>query len=150
MYINADNRRFDVATKFKTEDMNRVNNFPKSSNIKQTSILSWFSRQMDRKFELSMATINQKIFCNGSMINQEQDGTISIDMEKYLSYIQPLERPRNSRKQYDSPATSYEISAFRRIAGALMWAGKATVPPTSLAGSFIQRQMGRVRAISLI
>lgn len=71
-------------------------------------------------------------------------------MEKYLSDIQALELLGNRRKKYESPAKSDETSAFRRIAGALMWDGKATLPPTSLARSLMQQQIGILKVRSLI
>lgn len=106
--------------------------------------MKWLSRQMDKRFGLSKSTIDDTIDYNGCRITQDDDGSITLDMTKYMQNIQSIDISRSRRKQYSEPATDQEVSDYRTLAGALMWIGKATLPQASLAGSIMQQRITRL------
>lgn len=71
-------------------------------------------------------------------------------MEAYLKNISPIGMCRARRKQYNDMATTAVISQFRKLSGAIMLLGKATLLQTSLGGSIMQQKIGKLKVGSMI
>lgn len=106
--------------------------------------MKWLYKQMNRRFGLSKCTVDGKVDYNGCRISQDAEGNITHSMETYLRNINSIDITRARSKQYNEKATEDELSEYRKLTGALMWIGKATLPQESLTRSPMQQQIGAV------
>lgn len=109
-----------------------------------------FISKLEQEFTLSKAIVNGPVIYNGCRITQDDDGTIQLSTEEYLTAISPINVNRGRRKEWNATATKREISEYRRLAGSLCWLGKAVLPQAALAGSILQQKIDSLKVSNLI
>lgn len=78
-----------------------------------------FVRNLENEFTLSKAIVDGPVIYNSYWITQDEDGTIHLSMEEYLTSISPIVLTRGRRKEWNSTAKKNEITEYRKLAGSL-------------------------------
>lgn len=71
---------------------------------------------MDRSFGLSKSTTDDSVHYNCCRIIQDDDGSLTINMEAYVNNISVTDISRAPRKQYNDMVHTEEIPQFRKLA----------------------------------
>lgn len=70
---------------------------------------------------------------------------IELSMWDYLEKPLPVQLSRTRAKQRDEKATAEEVSAYRGLAGTLMYMGNSVIPQAAMVTSKMQQNLGDLR-----
>ena len=88
---------------------------------------------------------------NGRRIRQDKDGTISVDMGKYVEErMAPISIERGRRSQPDSPVTEEERQKARGAIGSIAWAAKEGRPDLAAPASILASRMKTMKVKDLV
>lgn len=104
-----------------------------------------FVKEVSNRFKVSKAILNSPINFNGTRIEQDEKGNITMNMNAYMGSIKPLDITRARRKQPNEKATPHEYKDYRSLAGSIIWAGNGAMPQAAYVGSFMQQVAPRLR-----
>ena len=79
----------------------------------------------------------------GIHINQQWDGTITLDQTKYVEDIPAIDVERVRRQQPDSPITEKERQSLRGLVGSIQYAATNTRPDLSAKLSLLQSKINQ-------
>lgn len=111
--------------------------------------LEEFVTALGKRFPISKSIIDATIRFNGSTIQQEPNGDVTISMTDYAESLQYLELTRDRRKQNDEKATAEEFTAFKSLTGEIMWLGGGVSPQASFVASYLQQRTSDLRVSHL-
>lgn len=113
-------------------------------------ITTAFIEQLKNRFEVGKIVIDGKFLFNGCEIEQDASGSIQMSMRSYMTQLAEINLTRERRKQLDAPASENEITAFRSLAGTLLWLGKGVLPPAAYASSTMQQKISMLKVGHLL
>ena len=88
---------------------------------------------------------------NGRRIRQAMDGTISVDMGKYVEErMAPVSIERGRRSHPESPATEDERQKARGVIGSIAWAAKEGRPDLAAPASILAARMKNLKVKDLL
>ena len=90
-----------------------------------------FICEMKKRFEVGKVIVNEKFLFNGCEIEQDEQGLITMSMNRYMEQVKEIPVSRERKHQPDEAATPREIKQFRSLAGTLLWLGKGVLPPAA-------------------
>lgn len=109
-----------------------------------------FIQELQKRFEVGKIIIDGKFLFNGCEIEQDTEGSILMSMRSYMSQLTEISLTRERRKQPKEPASAVEITAFRSLAGTLLWLGKGVLPPAAYASSTMQQRLSMLKVGHLL
>lgn len=107
--------------------------------------LTNFATHICKRYKVRKVLIDDDIQFNGCEISQDHKGNVHMDMNSFLSKLNPIPINKHRRKQVHERSTPNEIELFRSLAGALLWLGSAVMPQASCIASFMQQKVTRLR-----
>ena len=87
-----------------------------------------FTEQISARFKISKTITTGEIKFNGCTITKNNGGDIQMTMDEYAQEITAIEISKGKKADGRSPATTKEISAFRKLAGLMVWIGSGVSP----------------------
>ena len=88
---------------------------------------------------------------NGRRIQQEPDGTIRVDMAKFIEErLHPMAIPKDRRSQPEADATVQEVSTARGAIGSLAWLAKEGRPDLAGAASMLASKLTTLKVKDMI
>lgn len=109
------------------------------------STMEEFVTETAKRFKVSKTIIDDPINFNGTRIEQDTEGSITINMDAFMESIEPLDITRARRKEHEDIATQHEYTAYRSLAGSIIWAGNGALPQAAFVGSLMQQTAPRLR-----
>ena len=103
-----------------------------------------FAGELKQDFKVSRITIDEPFFFNGSYVEQDQAGNVSLSMRSYITRLKPIELSRMRKKQNDDVATAEERTRFKSLAGTINFLGSGVLPQASFVASSMQQKTGRL------
>ena len=115
---------------------------------KSADVEAFFSA-LGQRFEVGKQTIGGTFRFNGGEIVDRSDG-IQLSMQSYTDRLSTLQITPNRRKEADGRCTSAEVTAYRSLAGTLIFLGHTCVPYAALIASRMQQALGDLRVKHLV
>lgn len=115
----------------------------------RTEYINDFIRELGREFVIGNTAIGGSFRFNGCEI-EVSAAAIELSMWEYTEKLTQVDMSRKRLKQREEKATNEEESAYRALAGTLMYMGNAIVPQASMVTSKMQQRLGDLRVKHLI
>lgn len=112
--------------------------------VGNTADIKLFFRELGGEFDVGKTAIGGAFRFNGCEIDVRDD-MIELSMWDYLDKLVPVKLSRARSKQKDEKATPAEESAYRALAGTLMYMGNSVVPQAAMTTSKMQQHLGDLR-----
>lgn len=108
------------------------------------------SEALARRFRTRKVVLDSEVSFNGCMIRQDSEGSITLDMTRYMDQIQPIPLDKERKKQREEQASTSEVGVFRTLAGELIWVGCGVLPQATVIGSVMQQSIPRLTVHDLV
>ena len=115
----------------------------------EPEVTDQFHRDISAKFKVGRYLTDPEAIFNRLNISTKPNGDVEISMEEYLSTIQPIDIPRDRRKQQHELCTKREMKAFLGLTGSLNFLGHGVLPQASFMASHLQQCVGRLTVAHL-
>lgn len=115
----------------------------------RTEDIKAFMKELAEEFEVGKTAIGGAFKFNGCEIDVGAD-VIELSMWEYLDKLSAVALSRTRCKQREERATATEESAYRALAGTLMYMGNAVVPQAAMITSKMQQQLGDLRVKHIV
>lgn len=115
----------------------------------KTEDIREFMRELSKEFEVGKVTIGGTFYFNGCEIDVGTNA-IELSMWEYMSKLSTIPLSRLRKKQRDEKVTASEETAFRALAGTLMYMGNSVVPQAAMITSRMQQHLGDLRVKHII
>lgn len=109
-----------------------------------------FIESLKNRFIVGKTVVDGKIHFDGCEIKQDQEGSITMSMIRYLERLKPIVISRERRKQRMEMATQAEVKQYRSLACTLMYLGNGVLPQASYITSALQQWIGKVNVERLV
>lgn len=109
-----------------------------------------FTELMQKRFKVGKVIINEKLHFNGCEIEQDEPGSITMSMIRYLDRLTPFDISRSRQKMRAYYATDKEVKLYRSLVATLMFLGNAVLPQASYATSLLQQKMPKLTFEELV
>lgn len=98
-----------------------------------------FNKSIAQRFPISKVILEGQIQFNGATIRQDENGSITMSMDRYMHEIGQIQLDKTRTKSMQARATAKEVAAFRAVAGELVWLGGGALPQAAYVGSYMQQ-----------
>lgn len=85
-------------------------------------------KHLTNTFKVSKSIIDSNHNFYGFKTRQDDDGTITMDMEQYVQSTEYLDISRTRRNQANAAATEMEFDSYRFLAGSIICTRNGTLP----------------------
>ena len=83
---------------------------------------------LQKRFDVGKVLIDEKLLFNGCEIGQDENGSITMAMHRYLERLASNYISRSRQKMRVDPATEREFRQYRSLAVTLMFLENAVLP----------------------
>lgn len=109
-----------------------------------------FHNDIAERFKVGRFVLGRDLIFNRLRIQQDEYGSVLLDMSEYLEKIQPLEITRSRRKEFDPSCTPEELTAYLGLAGSLNFLGHGILPQAAFAASYLQQAVGSLKVSDIV
>lgn len=114
-----------------------------------TEDIKGFFKELSGEFQVGKTAIGGLFRFNGCEIDVGRDA-VELSMWDYIEKLSPVELTRERRRQKGEKATASEETAYRALAGTLMYMGNSVTPQASFITSRMQQELGDLRVGHII